>query len=652
VLLGRETLATTTTQPAHLVAKIPPTLSFTDAATLPLAYATALHALLDVGRLESEHTVLVHKAASGLGMAAIQTARMVGARVLATAESDEQASLLTDEFGLQRGSDLWVVGVHPGSESFVDGVMRATAGRGADVVLNLLAGDMLHASWRCVAECGTMVDLVANTTKALSRGGSTGLEMHPFRQSRSYSAVDLDHLRTHKAALVGRHLQHVVKLYRDGRIAVIRPAAVFPASKVAAAFAHARTGTGKAVVEVRPETGEAAYLPSTVPSPEQPSVVLDRHGSYLVAGGLGGIGRQVVLWLAEQGAGNLILLSRSAGSLPDHTALADELRSIGAGVQLVRGNVANLRDVEAAVAGATYPVRGLVQMSAVLRDGNWSDMTVDDWQTVTAPKVEGTWNLHQATLAVGAPLDFFITFGSISAVVGQPGQANYVAANAFLDAFTLYRRGRGLPATTIDVGIVEDLGLAARRSGFISGIKSMGFLTVREGQILDAMSLAIINRSSPSPNFVIGLGSSTPLSSPDNRLFWRRDPRMAVYHSRAAAGGDSGAGGGSGSAGIKAFLTAARNVHQLLKAPETAVMLAVEIGKRVLALLGKPADDLQTSLGLSDLGMDSLVGIEMRKWWKTTFGFDVSLLEMLGMGTLEVLGKFAVDGLCKLSNVE
>ncbi len=127
---------------------------------------------------------------------------------------------------------------------------------------------------------------------------------------------------------------------------------------------------------------------------------------------------------------------------------------------------------------------------------------------------------------------------------------------------------------------------------------------------------------------------------------------MAVYHSRAAAGSDSGAGGGPSSAGIKAFLTAARNDHQLLKTPETAVMLAVEIGKKVLALLGKPTDDLQTSLGLSDLGMDSLVGIEMRKWWKTTFGFDVSLLEMLGMGTLEVLGKFAVDGLCKLLNVE
>jgi NAD(P)-dependent dehydrogenase (short-subunit alcohol dehydrogenase family) len=635
---------------------MPPTLSFADAATLPLAYATALHALLDVGRLESEQTVLVHKAASGLGIAAIQTARMVGARVLATIESDEQARILTDQFGLQRGSDLFVINSQ--SVSFVDEVMRATDDRGVDVLLNLLTGDLLHASWRCVAECGTMVDLVASNNGLSRSGGSAGLEMHPFRQNRSYSAVDLDHLRTHKAALVQRHLQHVVKLYREGRIAVIRPARVFPASEVAAAFAHARTDTGKVIVEIRPESGEAANISSIVPSSEQRSVVLDRHGSYLVVGGLGGIGRQVAMWLAEQGAGNLILLSRTAGSSPDHKTLAAELRSIGASVQLVRGNVANPEDVEAAVAGATYPMRGVVQMSAVLRDRNWSEMTADDWQTVTAPKVEGTCNLHKATLAAGAPLDFFIMFSSISAVVGQPGQANYVAANAFLDAFTLYRRSRGLPATAIDVGVVEDVGLAAQRSGFISGMKSMGFLTVRESQILDAMSLAIINSnssalsSSSSPNFVIGLGSSTPLSSPDNRLFWRKDPRMAVYHSRAAAGGDSGAGGGPSSAGIKAFLTAARNDHQLLKTPETAIMLAVEIGKKVLALLGKPADDLQTSLGLSDLGMDSLVGIEMRKWWKTTFGFDVSLLEMLGMGTLEVLGKFAVDGLCKLLNVE
>ncbi|KAK4183707.1 lovastatin diketide synthase LovF [Podospora australis] len=635
VLLGRETLATAATIPAQLVVKIPSTLSFADAAALPLAYTTALHALLDVGRLESGDTVLIHNAASGVGIAATQAAALVGARVLATTENEEQTKFLVDEFDLATDSIFSLQ-----NASFVDDVHRATNGRGADVVLNSLTGDLLHASWQVVAECGTLVDV---TNNALARGA--GLELHPFRQNRSYTAVDIDHLRSQKPAVVARHLQHVIKLYRDGRISAIKPSLVFSASDVSAAFTHARQGPiGKTVVQIRPEAGGPAELTPTVRS-RQP-VTLDREGSYLLVGGLGGIGRQVAIWLAEQGAGNILLLSRSAGSSPDHEALVKELNSIGSSVQLVKGSVTELADVQAAVANAKFPVRGILQLSAVLRDRDFADITSEDWEVVTAPKVKGTWNLHNATL--DSPIDFFVSFGSISAVIGQPGQANYVAANAFLDSFAHYRRGLGLPATTIDVGVVEEVGIAARRNGFLNSVKAMGFLTVRETQILDAISLAI-NRSAED-TFAIGLGSSTPLSSADNRLFWKKDPRFGVYHNRSA-GGDGGSGG-SGGAGIKAFLQAVKTDHSLLKQPETPLLLAKEIGTKVLSLLGKPVDELQTSQGLSDLGMDSLVGIEVRKWWKTTFGFDVSLLEMLGMGTLEVLGGHAVNGLKKVLGVE
>lgn len=647
VLLGRDTLSTTVTLPAQLVAKIPATLSIADAATLPLAYTTALYALHDVARLDSGESVLIHNAASALGIAAVRTAKTVGARVLATVENDDQARFLATEFNLQFGTDVF----SSQTEAFVAEVHRATGGSGADVVLNSLTGDLLHASWESVAECGTLVDVSHN---ALARGAGTGLELSPFRENRTYTAVDLDHLRVKKPGVVSRHLKSIVKLYSEGRIAPIAAVQSFLASEVTAAFTNLREGQGigKTVVQIRPEAGGAAHVSSSVRS-VQP-VTLDPKGSYIIVGGVGGIGRQVAVWLAEQGAGNLILLSRSAGTSPEHEIIARELQSIGASVQLVKGSVSNLDDVKRAVAEATYPVRGIVQMSAVLRDREFANLSYEDWQEAVTPKVEGTWNLHHATVEAKSPVDFFILFGSITAAVGQPGQANYVAANAFLDAFTYYRHSQGLPATTIDVGVVEDVGLAANRSGYLSGVKAMGFLTVRERQILDSIALSINHSSkdlaNPSPNFVIGLGSTTSLASADNRLFWKDDPRFAAYHSRAAGG--SGDGSGSGSADIKAFLTAARSNHELLKSPEAAITLATEIGRKVLALLGKPADDLQTSQGLSDLGMDSLVGIEMRKWWKTTFGFEVSLLEMLGMGTLEVLGKYAVDGLSKQLGVE
>lgn len=645
VLLGRNTLATTVTLPSQLVAKIPSTLSFTDAAALPSTYTTSLHALINVGRLDAGGIVLIHNAVSAFGIAAVQVAKMVDARILATVENDKQAHYLAEKFDLQFGTDVF----SSDSEDFVGQVHRVTDGSGADVVLNSLTGDLYHASWKCVAECGTLIDVSHN---ALGRGGGSGLEMSPFRGNRTYTAVDLDRLCTKKPALVARHLHSLVELNSEGLLAPLGTARVFPASDITAAFTHVREGNGtsKTVVEMRPETGGPAQISSIVSS--RRPVSLHSQGSYMVVGGLGGIGRQVAVWLAEQGAGNLILMSRSAGSSPGDIALVNELQSLGTSVQVVQGSVSSLEDVKAAVEGAAYPIRGVVQMSAVLRDRAFAEMSIEDWQEVVTPKVQGTWNLHEATVKAKSPIDFFILFGSITAAVGQPGQANYVAANAFLDAFAHYRHAQGLPAVTIDVGVVEDVGLAANRSGFLSSVKAMGFLTVRERQILDSMALAInyIRKDEIPPNFVIGLGSSKPLSSPNNRLFWRNDPRFAVYHSRAAGG--AGDGAGSSSSGIKAFLTEARNNHELLKSPEAVITIAKEIGRKVLDLLGKPSDDVQTTQGLSDLGMDSLVGIEMRKWWKTTFGFEVSLLEMLGMGTLEVLSRYAVDGLCKLMNVE
>ncbi|CAJ2508142.1 Uu.00g093280.m01.CDS01 [Anthostomella pinea] len=642
VVVGQGGFATSVTRTEQLAVKIPDNLSFQDAATMPIAFVTAVHSVMTVGGLEKSQFILIHNASSDVGIAAIQLAQMLGAEVLATVRDDEEAQYLVDTFELARGR---IFSAH--DASFAEGVLRETNGDGVDLALSSVMGDMLHETWRCVAEFGRMVEIGRSN-------GAGKLDMGLFAQNRSYCAVDVEQIIAKKPSIIARHLESVMRLYGYGSIAPIQPAKVFPASEVLEAFDCLKNGTckGKVVVGMG-LSGDRSDIIATAAN-RKIITSFDRRASYILVGGLGGIGRQIAIWLAENGAGNLIFLSRSAGKAPGDQDFIRELEAMGVSVQVVQGSVTSAEDVTKAVSEASHPVKGVLQMSMVLRDRSWSDMTYDDWRAVAEPKIQGTWNLHNATVAASSPLDFFILFSSISSVAPPPGQANYAAANGFLDAFTRYRAELGLPASTLQLGVVEGVGVMTRNEETLHSYLNRGYATIRVNEILDAMSIAVRPplarirheaRGEVDPStFIIGLGTTSPLSSPNNRVPWRRDPRMAVYHNTSGGGGESGS---SGNSSLKAFMVAARSDKAALLTDEATALLAGEIGRKLLAMLGRPADELNTSVGLSDLGMDSLVGIEMRKWWKATFGFEISLLEMLGMGTLEVLGRHAAEGLCR-----
>jgi len=287
-------------------------------------------------------------------------------------------------------------------------------------------------------------------------------------------------------------------------------------------------------------------------------------------------------------------------------------------------------------------------------------MKYEDWEAAVSPKVEGTWNLHEVLRET--QLDFFVLFSSISGIVGQWGQSNYAAANAFLDSFVQYRHRIGLPASVLDIGVIEDVGFVSQNPAILQQFKATGSYTLREQDLLDSLQLAIA-RSGPqfslSPSsksstqrysaeftnpsqLIIGLRSTLPLSDPANRTIWKMDSRMSIYQNLETVHVSVG---GAANEGLKLFLGNSAINPSVLREKAGVDFLAREIGLKLFNLMLKPEEDLDISASLSAIGVDSLMAIEIRTWWRQTFGFDISILEILNCGSVADLGKAAADGL-------
>ena len=384
--------------------------------------------------------------------------------------------------------------------------------------------------------------------------------------------------------------------------------------------------------------------------------MLHRDASYLLVGGLGGLGKLVSNWMIEHGAKSLIYLSRRAGESADDQTFFKELESQSCTVTVVKGSVTNMRDVEQALAQTKNPIRGIFNMSMVLRDQGFTKMTYDEWTKAVQPKVQGTWNLHRACVASNIDLDHFILFSSLSGIIGQRGQANYAGANTFLDAFVQYRQNLGLPAAVINIGALLDHGYVAESPELMEAMRTQGFYGIKTPQLLDSIAAVMLSSAplekrsvvfvNPS-QLVIGLRSVTSLSDPSNRVVWKTDRRMLLYFNDEPVSMTAKTTSATSSK-LVSFLSRARLAPAELQSPEASVFLAQQIYLQLFRLLLKPADneeDIDVDVSLQDAGLDSLVAVEMRSWWKSVFPFDISVLEMLSMRTLLALGERAAQGL-------
>ncbi|KAL8952154.1 MAG: hypothetical protein Q9222_001931 [Ikaeria aurantiellina] len=448
-----------------------------------------------------------------------------------------------------------------------------------------------------------------------------------------------------------------MRLLKDGLITPLGPRIAFDAESAEEALRHMQQGQhiGKIVLTMRDALGKIKTGSTPIHVADQ--VQVDNSASYLLAGGLGGIATVIARHLVENGARRLVCLSRNPGSKQEDIDAIKEFESIGCEVILVKGNLANRSDIAKAVNQARN-LRGVLHAPMLLADNNFRNMTLEQWNKASDPKVKGAWYLHEVMMEAGIHLDFFVLLSSMSGLNGQPGQANYAGANTFLDAFVQYRNSMGLVASSIDIGAVADMGYAARDDALLQRLITNGYSGVTQSEMIEAFDAAssypadnckshLVGESFVHQNtFATGFGSTVPLSNPESRSWWKKDIRMAIWHNINEDVAEKEAGGSS----LKNFLAKAKSdPDNILRAPETVDYIALEIGKQLMNLLLRPEDELDVSLPLAQLGLDSLVSIELRTWWRQVFGTDISVLQLLGLGTLEELAKFVVEQLLTAS---
>ena len=458
------------TIPAQRALRRPAGLSAEQAASIPVAFLTAWYALHEVGRIRRGETILIHSAAGGVGLAAIQVARRAGARVLATAGSAKKRAYL------RRNGATHVFDSR--TTAFVAGVRRATKGRGVDLVLNSLAGDAIAKSLALLAPGGRFLEIGKRDVYA-----NTAIGLRPLRNNASVHVIDMGQMLAGAPADVQRHLRHILGHFRSGAFKPL-PNTVFPFSRAIEAFRQMAQGKhiGKIVLRAGGE--------EIVPQRRLPwdALRLSSRGAYLIAGGLSGFGLELARWLVARGARHLVLAGRTGASTPEAKAAVLELRNNGTQVTVVRADVSDVRQVNRLmrrIDACGAPLRGVFHASMVIDDGMMTQLSPERFSSVLAAKAQSAWNLHQATL--DRRLDHFMLFSSIASLLGSIGQSNYICANCFLDALAHHRKAIGLPALAVNWGPIRDAGYLARNPVIGEHLAERGFVGLAYAQALEML---------------------------------------------------------------------------------------------------------------------------------------------------------------------
>ncbi|MEP7271143.1 MAG: SDR family NAD(P)-dependent oxidoreductase [Acidobacteriota bacterium] len=579
---------------AVLAVKKPAGLSFEAAATVPVVFLTAYYGLHHLAQLKAGERVLIHAASGGVGMAAIQIARAVGAEIHATASPAKWATL--------RGLGITHL-YNSRTLEFGDQILEATGGSGVDIVLNSLSGDAIEQSFKALSPQGRFIEIG-------KRGVWSPEKAAEVRPDVRYFSGDLGDGAMKSTEVMRQLLVEVVDKFGRGEFREL-PMTIFPIEQAKDAF------------RLMQQAKHVGKIAMTLPAASIDQLQFDGAASYLVTGGLGGLGLVVSRWMVERGARNLMLVSRR-GLRSEQEAAIKEIVEMGAVVRTIAADLAGAKEVARVLSEIERempPLKGIVHAAGILDDGVVQNQSWERFVGVLNAKALSGWHLHEQTL--GRDLDFFVEFSSVASLLGNAGQSNYAAANAFLDGLAHHRRGLGLPALSINWGGWSEVGMAARQ---MEGWVSNEMIAPKQGtQILDQLMSQTVAQVGVIPFNWVSYLQQFPIDA---------EPAfLAVIASEVRQQREGNLQG--------SLLKQQLKESDQAKRQEMLLEYLQDLVAKLLRL--DSSQRPQPSQALSELGLDSLMGIQLKNRLRAELGVDVPIEEFIESPSIRQLADLLLE---------
>ncbi|MEM6822450.1 MAG: SDR family NAD(P)-dependent oxidoreductase [Verrucomicrobiota bacterium] len=576
-----------------------------------VSFLTAYHALIELGRLTSKDRVLIHSAAGALGLAAIQVAKDVEAEIYATAGTEEKRDYLRN-LGIKHVMDSR-------SLDFVQETTAATSGQGVDVILNSLTGNALTESFTLLAPYGRFIEVGKRDIAE-----NSDLPMSTFNRNITFASLDLDRLHLEREGDARRTLKQVETAFTEGRFEP-PPTKVFSANQVVDAFRLLGSGDhiGKIAVKVNDENVQGI-------SNDDSSKLLPKKGTYLVTGGTRGFGLEVADWLSRHEVEQIVLVSRSGAATDEARSIIESIQNKGTRVEALALDITNKSEVETLISRIQSdlpPLTGIFHGAMVLDDAFLPDLNRERFEKVLAPKLTGAWNLHASTKDIA--LKYFVCFSSVSSLIGNKGQANYIVANAFLDALSHYRRARNLPSTTVNWGAFSESGVVARNKSVQDLLEKSGIGGLTNETALDALEKILAHNP-----VQVGVFDVEWSEWKDSNAGVASTSRFSNLISTLSDGED---------AGEEDPATEWKERMTGIEEKERARLLGNSISEQLGSILKVSPEKISQDANISNLGIDSLMTIELVVVLKKHFGIVLSNQELAQDPSILQLTQWILD---------
>ncbi|EFQ36689.1 KR domain-containing protein [Colletotrichum graminicola] len=608
--------------PELLVSKIPNNLPFDIAAAIPAVYCTVVYAFDYVAPLKNEDTVLIHAGAGGVGQTAIQLAKMKGVSdIFVTVGSDLKRKLVMDKFGIPEDHIFY-----SRDTTFAEDILAATSGRGVDVVMNTLGGELLQQSLECTAPLGRFIDISKADILADSM-----LSMSVFDRGISFSAIDMVVVQDTNLSLMGKILEDVVKLFKaHPELEVPSPLHVYHPGELEGAMRYLQSGKnmGKVVVSYASQGDEMKYRPAT-----RPSYHFSDSATYVVGGGLGGLGREIIRWMYTRGAKHFIILGKSGIAKAGAAKFIQELELGGARVWAPACDLSDRNLLQSILNEATTkmpPIKGCIQAAMVLHDSTVEKMSAESLHEVLRPKVTGSWNLHEL---LPGTLEFFVLLSSFCGIMGNRGQSNYAAGNTYQDALARHRASMGLKGVSIDLALVGEAGWAHQNHELTAKSFRVGHGGIKQSELmtlLDAVCDPSYNCGAQVVNIIDTPESLYRLAKADV-LPWMKKPLFSGVM-RIGENACSTIQGDSDHSNMNDDEDKVSYVDLVVAAAsveEASEIVAQGLVQKLSKSLCVAPESLDIEKAAYVLGVDSLIAVEVRYWFAKKLGVEVAVFNIL-----------------------